>query len=69
MEAMLLEYGLPGVVIIALAGAVVRLSKLYIEVQEKRLAENREAYGAITSNTNALNKLSETVAALVKDER
>jgi dihydrodipicolinate synthase/N-acetylneuraminate lyase len=57
----LLQLGLPGIVIIALGFVCWRLHKLYTEVQEKRIAEGREAVKAMEQTTAALENLSEVI--------
>lgn len=57
----LLALGLPGVIIIALGYGVYRLFGLYIEVQEKRIAEGRETVKALESNTAALDNLTDLI--------
>ena len=69
METQLLEYGLPGIVILALAGALVKLFKLYNETQEKRVVESRESLTTIATSVAAMDRLTETVGALAKDDR
>lgn len=64
MEQILLDYGLPGVVILGLASACIRLFKLYSDVQEKRIAEARETVAAYAEQTNTLEKLTEVVGSL-----
>lgn len=59
----ILQLGLSGVVILALGFVVWRLHKLYVETQEKRIAEGREAITAIERSSNALDNLSEIIRA------
>lgn len=59
--AALLSLGLPGIIILALGYACYRLFGLYIEVQEKRVAEGRETVKAVEENTSALDRLTDLV--------
>lgn len=59
MEALLLSYGLPGIVILALGIAYLRKDAKLDEVNEKRIAEGREAIKAIEQNTNTMDTLTE----------
>lgn len=61
----LLQLGLPGVVILALAYVAWRLFQRYDQAQEKRITEGREGVAALNSNTAAL----EALAELIKDRR
>lgn len=61
MEAILLSYGLPGVVIMALAIGYLRKDAKLDEVNEKRIAESREVVKTIEQNTNTLEILTEVV--------
>ena len=61
MEAVLLQYGLPGVVILALGLAYIRKDNKLDEVNEKRIAESRETIKAIEQNTNTLETLTEVI--------
>ena len=53
--------GILGFIIIALGLTIVYLFKQYKEIQEKRIAENRETTKAIEQNTNTLETLSEVL--------
>lgn len=57
----LLANGISGIAIIILLYAVYKLWLKYDEVQEKRIAESREATKAIEQNTNTLDILSEVL--------
>lgn len=57
----LLQLGLPGIVILALGYAYVRKDNKLDEVNEKRIAESREAVKAIEQNTNTLETLTEVL--------
>lgn len=57
----LLALGLPGVIIIGLAGTVLHLFRLYSDIQEKRIVEAREGIKAIEANTSALEVLSDLI--------
>ncbi len=59
----LVGMGLPGIVIIGLGVAYLRKDAKVDELQEKRVAENRESVKAIESNTAGLEALVE----LLKD--
>lgn len=62
MEAVItgfLAQGLPGLIIVALGFTVYKLYNKYDEVQEKRIAESREAVKAIEQSTNTLDTLTE----------
>jgi len=59
--AILLEHGLPGVAIVVLLYAIIRLWNKYDEIQEKRIAESREITKAIEQNTNTLDTLTEVL--------
>jgi hypothetical protein len=56
-----LDQGVLGLVIIALGVAVVALAKAYNAIQEKRIAESREAIKAIEQNTNTLDTMTEVL--------
>lgn len=56
-----LDQGVLGLVIIGLAFAVVALAKAYNTIQEKRIAESREAIKAIEQNTNTLDTMTEVL--------
>lgn len=58
-----LQLGLAGVVILALAFIAWRLHKLYADTQEKRIAEGREAIKVMEASTNALENLTEVIRA------
>lgn len=55
----LLKLGFAGVVIFALAWAVLRLSNRLDAVQEKRIAENRESITTMSAMTTAVEGLTE----------
>lgn len=57
----LLQYGLAGVCIIALSIAYVRKDKKLDDINEKRVAEAREAIKAIETNTSTLDTLTEVL--------
>jgi len=57
----LLDNGLSGVAIIILLYAVWKLWTKYDEIQEKRIAENRDAIKAIEQNTNTLETITEVL--------
>lgn len=57
----LIEFGLGGIFIVMLAGAVVFLYKKVNEIQEKRIAESRESIKAIEQNTNTLETMTEVL--------
>ena len=57
----LIERGLSGIAIVILLYAVTKLFVKYNEIQEKRIAENRESIKAIEQNTNALETLTEVL--------
>lgn len=57
----LLNYGLAGIVILALGIAYIRKDQKLDEIQEKRIAEAREAIKAIDQTTNALETLTEVL--------
>lgn len=59
--AELFKLGLSGVVIVALVFICNRLFNLYVNIQEKRIAESREALDAISKNTSAMIALTEVV--------
>lgn len=61
----LLQLGLPGIIILALAWVAWRLFRRYDEIQEKRIAEGREGIEALNTNTAAL----EALTSLIKDRR
>lgn len=56
-----LDQGVLGLVIIALGFAVWRLWSKYDEIQEKRIAESREAIKSIETSTNTLETLTEVL--------
>lgn len=57
----LLQMGLAGIVILALGFAYIRKDQKLDEIQEKRIAEAREAIKAIDQTTNALETLTEVL--------
>lgn len=59
--AILLQYGLAGVGLLALGIAYVRKDKKLDEVNEKRVAEARESIKAIEQNTNTLETMTEVL--------
>lgn len=59
------KQGILGFIIIALATTIVYLFKQYKEIQEKRIAENRDTTKAIEQNTNTL----ETLTEVLRDRR
>lgn len=61
MEAALLSYGLPGIIILGLGLAYLRKDAKLDEVQEKRIAESRESIKAIEQNTNTLEVMTEVL--------
>lgn len=67
-STLLLNMGLPGLCLILLGYACYRLAKLYIEVQEKRIAETRTATTALNNSASALNRLSD-ILIRIKQER
>ena len=56
-----LDQGVLGLVILGLGFAVVALAKAYHNIQEKRIAESREAIKAIEQNTNTLDTMTEVL--------
>lgn len=67
-DLLLAQYGLAGIVILALAFVAWRFFKLYeaaqkqvVALQETRVAEAKESVKALEGNTDALNRLAETV--------
>ena len=56
-----LGQGILGVIIVALAATVVALYRKVNEIQEKRIAESREAIKAIEQNTNTVDTLTEVM--------
>ena len=56
-----LKLGLPGAVIIALVYGYLAKDKKLDEVNEKRIAENRECLKAIEQNTNTMETLTEVL--------
>lgn len=66
MEAILLAYGLPGVVIFALGIAYLRKDTKLDEVQEKRIAEARDTIKAIEQNSNTLETMTEVLRERAK---
>lgn len=63
--APLLQLGLPGIAILALGWAYVLKDRKLDEINEKRIAESREAIKAIEQSTNAL----ETLTELLRDRK
>ena len=61
IEQALLSYGVPGLIILILLGAMGKLDKRNEAIQEKRIAESREAIKALEQNTNALESLTDIV--------
>lgn len=61
----LVDMGLPGIIILALAWAYWGKSQRVDQMQELRIAEMRETLEAINNNTQALNALT----ALLRDRR
>ncbi|CAB4131756.1 hypothetical protein UFOVP131_27 [uncultured Caudovirales phage] len=61
IEQALLSYGVPGLIILILLGAIGKLDKRNEAIQEKRIAESREAIKALEQNTNALESLTDIV--------
>lgn len=61
----LLQLGLPGIIILALAWVSWKLFQRFDQVQEKRIAEGREVVEALNANTASLDALVE----LIKDRR
>lgn len=59
--AAFLKQGVLGLVVLALGYAVYYLFNQYKDIQEKRIAENRETTKAIEQNTNTLETLSEVL--------
>lgn len=55
----LLDYGLAGVVMAVLGIALWRVSKLYIEAQEKRIAEAQATTSALVSSSSVLNRVAD----------
>lgn len=58
---LLLNMGLPGLVIAVLIYVVYRLGKLYIEAQEKRIIETQATTSALVSSAVALNRVSDLI--------
>jgi hypothetical protein len=58
-----LEQGVLGLIIVALGFAVVFLYRKVNEIQEKRIAEAREAVKAVEQNTNTLDTLTDVLRA------
>lgn len=56
-----LDQGVLGLVIVALGFLVWKLWNKYDDIQEKRIAESREAIKAIESNTNTLETMTEVL--------
>ena len=61
IEQALLSYGVPGLIILILLGAIGKLDKRNEAIQETRIAESREAIKALEQNTNALESLTDIV--------
>jgi hypothetical protein len=62
----LLALGLPGVLILALLWICWRLFNLYVDGQEKRIDEGKQTAAALTSNTNALERLTDVIKERAK---
>lgn len=62
---MLLDRGLLGLAVLALTWVAWRIFRLYAEVQEKRIAESREAVAALVKSAEAL----DAMADLIRDRR
>ena len=56
-----LNQGVLGLVVVGLGFAVWRLWSKYDEIQEKRIAESRDAIKAIEQNTNTLDTMTEVL--------
>ena len=56
-----LKLGFQGAVIVGLVVAFMRVAKLYVEVQEKRILESRETITAVNQNTIAMDKLTDAI--------
>lgn len=61
IEQALLGYGAPGVIILALLAALRKLDARNEAIQEKRIAESREAIKVLEQNTNALESLTDII--------
>lgn len=59
--SILLQNGLPGVIIVALLYAVGKLWVANNEIQEKRIAESRDSIKAIEQNSNTLETMTEVL--------
>lgn len=55
------EQGVLGIVILGLGFAVIKLWTKYDEIQEKRIAESRDAIKAIEQNSNTLETMTEVL--------
>jgi uncharacterized membrane protein YjfL (UPF0719 family) len=64
--AILLQYGLAGVVMLVLGYALYRVSKLYVEAQEKRITEAQATTSALVSSSIVLNRVADI---LQQDEK
>lgn len=56
-----LAQGLFGVIIVVLGYTVMKLYNKYDEIQEKRIAESRDAIKAIEQNSNTLETMTEVL--------
>lgn len=61
MGDIVLQYGLAGVCIIVLAYTCRKLFYRYVDVQEKRIAENAANRTALSDNTIALTRLADAM--------
>ena len=57
----LLNLGLPGIIILAMAYVIVKLFNMLIATNEARIAENKALVQAISSNSSALEELSKAI--------
>jgi hypothetical protein len=57
----ILQYGGPGIIIVALLYAVLRLFNLYTASMEQRITAEQRVTTAIESNTDALQHLKDAV--------
>jgi hypothetical protein len=69
LENYLLSLGLPGVVILALSAAVVKLFGLYQEVQDKRLEEFGKSTATLLEVTNQLILVTQALEVMTRTSR
>lgn len=60
----LVQMGLPGLVIFGLGWAVIKLDRRNTEIQDKRLEETKVGFDALNKNTTALNTLTDAISKL-----